>query len=520
MNGSQALRRPASSNFKSDEYVEPYALHRSNEAKLAAHVEAMYLKAADIIRSSIDEPFTDVSAMLQNKDHIKNAISKQTVKMPQCANAAKFYTSLGRQDPDAFHQRLAEATHATLTKAWNAYSTKDGLHTGGDFIRYAKKHSAEFHNNKRFSDQVKNKDVAAAQQGEPIGRPTLLPPIRMPPSQKTGKIDSDMPALRPYDDEQDEDAMDMIEGPFSKYKEWRMERAEKNLAQAKAKLAKAKLEMEDAGGDRKKQIKAQQKIDEAEAEVRRYERATERRGDKLGDEIDNEVVDFDDMPALSQPASASIDSAMPPLVNKSQKLSKKFEDYSDEEFSDDADYAAMPSLKSQGQQQKLFSDDDDMADSFDDDMPALRPLGSSAPAANAGLKKEQSDNTEDLTAVQWLRQCAITHDPKQKISLKPGTVYVFFAPTNNKIRGVEQWFAANSEKVLSKKQLVMQHLAEKSQTQEFKTMSGRSVVKQGTAIKTPMVENPELVGIAAGRVPTINVGGAKVLVLVHNNVFK
>jgi len=478
-NASRPAPRPATSLPKPanrDAFLEPYAHCSSNEDKLAAHVKAMLEKATELLQPNIDSAYEDVNATLANTDYFRRMIADKTVTLPHCSNAVKFYSMIGAADPGSFHKTLVKATHATLSKAWNQYTARKTIRTGEGFVRYVKKpqHQIELHDAHAFDHMVANR--------APVGKAKLLPPVRPPASHRGAEkaIYSDMPALKPLapqDDEEEEDEM-FIAG----FRD-RATRAKESLSTRRDKSAADKAA-------KKKFKREQAERDEAAAEAKLKKRQARR----TGDEFEAHLSDDEDLPPLG--AAVSID------CHKKDKKKYKKEKYMESQMTE------------------LSLDDEEDVRSVRK-MPALVPISANKLPALVPISANSSDESSQLKSVEWLRECVSAKD-HWHIALKPGQQYVYFAPSDAQINRITEHFAKNPGKALSKERVVSTHLAlrPKNVSSTFETLSGLKVRKNVDHIVAPIVANPRIQTDEDGHVSSIELAGAEVFILPHNNVFQ
>jgi len=481
-NASRPAARPSTSLPKPanrDAFLEPYAHCNNNEDKLAAHVKAMLEKATELLQPNIDSAYEDVNATLANTDYFRRMIADKTVTLPHCSNAVKFYSMVGAPDPGTFHKTLVKATHATLIKAWNQYTARKTIRTGEGFVRYVKKpqHQIELHDAHAFDHMVANR--------APVGKAKLLPPVRPPATHRGAEkaIYADMPALKPLVPQDDEEEDEMFVAGFRD----RASRAKESLSTRRDKSAEDKAA-------KKKFKREQAERDEKAAEAKLKKRQARR----TGDEFEAHLSDDEDLPPLG--AAVSID-----CHKKDKKHKKKQQEYMESRMTE------------------LSLDDEEDVRSVRK-MPALVPISASKMPALVPIstsKLPASDDPTQLKSVDWLRECVAAKD-HWHIALKPGQQYVYFAPSDAQINRITEHFAKNPGKALSKERVVSTHLAirPKSVSSTFETLSGLKVRKDGDRIAAPAVANPRIQTDEEGHVSSIELAGAEVFILPHNNVFQ
>lgn len=519
-NASRYVPRPTTSVKNKDEFVEPYAHCSSNDAKLAAHMNAMLKKSTELLRSNIDSPYEDVNATLANADYFRRMIAEKTVTLPYCSNAVKFYTLLGAAEPGAMHEKLVKATHATLVKAWNQYTARKTVRTGDGFVRYVNKphHLAELHDAHAFDHMIKTSS-------------SLLPPVRPPASHSTKEskvsIYEEMPPLKPIAD--DEDEM-LLEGPFSSAKDYvnrkRRDAAQKALTKADRALKKAQADKDaaDSSGNPGKIREAEYRLTRAQQAFDNAERDFNRRDARapVNEGIDNELSfeEDEELPPLGD--TIAIEGLRDRLSRRKKKKKTKpvgagmddslsLEEDEDEEL---PPLGAAISIDCHHDKKKKHHKEE-----VDSKMPPLRPIKSKMPElVPIKSQKPEASLETGLKSVDWLKQCVANDD----IKLKAGKTYVFFAPSNTQIQRVVDHFAKQPNKVLSKERVISTHIAEHpgDASGNFTTFSGLSVVKNGPEIQKPLVANPRIQADAKGKVDSMKIAGALVYVLPHNNLFQ
>lgn len=495
--------------------MEPYAHCSSNDAKLAAHMNAMLKKSTELLRSNIDSPYEDVNATLANADYFRRMIAEKTVTLPYCSNAVKFYTLLGAAEPGVMHEKLVKATHATLIKAWNQYTARKTVRTGDGFVRYVNKphHLAELHDAHAFDHMIKTSS-------------SLLPPVRPPASHSTKEskvsIYEEMPPLKPIAD--DEDEM-LLEGPFSSARDAinrkRRDAAQKAVTKAERDVEKAEQlkEKADASGNKAKITEADYRLKRAQQALTNAQRDFERREARVVSEgIDNELSleEDEEVPPLGD--AIAIEGLRDRLSRrKKKKKTKPVGAGMDDSLSLEEEDEELPplgaaiSIDCHHDKKKKHHKEEEV----DSKMPALVPIKSKMPEL-VPIKSKTPET--GLKSVEWLKQCVANDD----IKLKAGKTYVFFAPSNTQIQRVVDHFAKQPNKVLSKERVISTHIAEHpgDASGNFTTFSGLSVVKNGAEIQKPLVANPRIQADSNGKVDSMKIAGALVYVLPHNNLFQ
>jgi hypothetical protein len=497
--------------------LEPYPQHRENPAKLQEHMNGVFLAGARLLRSAIDAPFVDAAATLENADHFQTEMARDTVVLPHCGNAFKFYSSLGVGEPDAFHKMIVKASHQNLKNAFNSFAAKKQIRSGAKWEHYCNKHLADLHDSAAFNRKITaSAPVYKKQVAAPTGRPSLLPPVRpptthtMPPKLQDSKY-ANMPELRSYKPDPEDlswegeerpasqqsvqDGPPELGQPISNHHHSEMERAKftKKLMKAERKgktekiaKYKRKLAAERYGMGKEYEGMPELKVQEGKVGFFREiyygerKRHAQRKGDKKGEAKYKEREE-----SLEDKKDAS---------NRAEHMRRERNKEADERRREEADLEGeMP--------------------------PPLTNEKVSSRQKQAEDVIDHNDPAEALKSVKWLRECS-NATGAQKLTLDRGKTYIFFAPTDAMIDRLMEKFASTTVGALSKERVVSAHLAKKGSTTSFETLAGVRVEKVGTRITYPALKNPEIVGAEGGRVSSILVKGCRVVVLPHDNLFQ
>jgi hypothetical protein len=491
--------------------MEPYPHHPQNTGKLEAHVDSVFIAGAELLRTAIDSPFQDALSVLENTEHFGDKLSKSTAMLPYCSNSIKFYSSLGASDPDAFHTMIVNQTHKDLISAFNRFAAEKTIRSGKKWEHYVQKHLTELHDSALFNRKVTaptpvyKKAVVAA----PTARPSLLPPVRPPTTHtKSENPYAGMPELRCHktDPDSDDDSWEGEGGsylaendvppelgePIGNHHEHtlveKLQKAERHHDMDKIRKYRKKLGVGDEFADMPP-LKMKDEADEGrigffrEIYYGEKKRHAQRQGTAKGNADAKKYQAKED--ALKKKKNAS---------NEAEAERRQTNREIDKEHEADLEkkYPGVRESKSPVQRQKQAADD----------------------------KIDPSNPAEKLKSVKWLRECC-SAEGARRVTLKAGAKYIFFAPSDDMIDQLLAKFAKTEKQVaLSKERVVSAHLAEQDSTTTFKTMAGVHVEKSGTTIVLPTVKHPQILGVAKGRVASVNVKGCTVIVLPHDNLFQ
>jgi hypothetical protein len=497
--------------------MEPYPHHAENPAKLEAHMDEVFVTGARLLRPAIDAPYTDATAVLENTKHFQSRLSEESAVLPYCANAIKFYSSLGASDPDAFHTMIVKKTHQNLINAFNRFTAEKTIRSGVKWQHYVKKHLSELHDSAAFNRQI----TAAAPVYKKVaatgtGRPSLLPPVRPPTTHsKDENPYAGMPELRCYKPGPDDDSWEGEEMPP---------------------LRTLNLVDDDSPPELGKPIgnyhdtKIMKKLHAAEArgdmvEIRHY-----RRKAGLG-------AEFDDMPPFKQNDSTiegNIGVFREAYYGWRKRHAQrkggekgKADEQKYREREESLERKKTKSNRAEEERRRENREADAMrkereAEGTNSKFPGVYESSSRTQKLAAKQKPvedqiDPSNPAESLKAVKWLRECC-NAEGSRRVNLQAGSKYVFFAPSDEMIVQLLTKFAGNPIP-LSKERVVSAHLAERVSTTTFKTLAGIHVEKNGATIVLPKVVNPQILGAEARRVASIVVKGCQVIVLPHDNLF-
>lgn len=502
--------------------MEPYPHHKENPAKLQEHVDSMFVVGARLLESALDAPFVDAAAVLENTEYFKTELARDTIILPHCEDALKFYASLGSKDPAAFHAMIVSACHQDLKNSFNKFCANKTIRTGKKWVHYVNKHMADLHDSAAF-----NRKITAAAPVYPkkavagTAKASLLPPVRpptthtMPPKVADTKY-TGMPELRNYkptlDDsweaevtpgmnlKDDDDAPPPLGQPIANHKTRGEEAAWTRAHREKwsEKMRRAKAE-----GNYKREEKYRGKIERISSEASKMPELKTQDGAVEGDVGFFREIYYDQRKKHAQ-RNGKTDEANKYAKRRSE-LDKK----------NDAKNEA------EAERRRANKEDDERRrrEEAGDVLAKVSPAKVATQTTATDDLIDPSDPAEKMKSVKWLRECSNATGPQQ-ISLEKGKTYMFFAPTDGMIDRLMETFASGDIGRMSKERVVSAHFALKTNMTTFKTLAGVFVEKDGTRITKPAVKYPDIVCADDGRVSSISVKGARVVVLPHENLFQ
>lgn len=371
-------------------------------------------------------------------------------------NSIKFYTSLGIADPDAFHSELVKHSLDVATKLWTNFSLQKKVLSKQKFENFVEKHLSEYHNNERFDSRIKD---------QPVGKAQLLPPIRPPVVNRTE--DKKVAANSPV---QQKSALRKIVEQSAVQSSMPALKPIKNEMPA---LKPIKSEMPElrVASDMPKLVELEDQDDDVEL-------------------VDEEIGGPKDWYYAA----------------KSDRAKRKQEKYKGKEEKAEA-------KKKERKEKKMMKEEwpgVDLVQYPKSSTPQTAPppqVQAPAPTSNTFVADK---------AVSWLREAV----QNKKIALKEGASYVLFAPSNETLTQLENYYASGKVvgQSLAPSKVIEHHLAlGVHKDSQFTTMTGLKVEKAQMNITAPVKTSVLISG--NNTMKRIAIGTSFVTIMPHGTIF-